>query len=54
MKNSSYDILNASHDLPLLDYSGTYSQSIMGDEMTMIRDKSDGIVSQPNHCIQKK
>jgi len=26
----------------------------MGDEMTMIRDESDGIVSQPAHCMQKK
>ena len=26
----------------------------MGDEMTVIKDKSDGIVSQVNFCIQKK
>ena len=26
----------------------------MSDEMNMIKDKSDGIVSEVNHCIQKK
>jgi len=26
----------------------------MGNEMTIARDESDGIVSQANHCIQNK
>ena len=26
----------------------------MGDEMTVIKDESDGIVSEANLCIQKK
>jgi len=38
---SSSDIPNASHDLPSSDYSRIYSRSIMGNEMTMVRDKSD-------------